>query len=472
LREASQVRDALTHRRDELSHRLAAQHSFSFFPHAGTGPDAAQRLQIARQQAEIDDTLAFWMASFPLLTRLRTQEIGAASVDAKLREIKANIVATRQQLDRGRLDPMTLDTVRARLTGRLGPRATAVVAAEDRSRARWAIVGAVAQTVAAVGILFLPGGVFIDAAIGVAIAGEAIANAAEIGRAANTGLHVDDGLMSQAQASGARLAAVLSVVFAVVGAAAAGFRVVRVGLALRALGRSMPELSMAQRGAVSRAIADDPALMSSFTNVAAGDTAVSARVAAAVQRAGGNRTALRAALQDIARIAAIPRRVPAGADLYEPLRRIADGSDIERIATRTGMSRAEVEVAKRNLMLDEHILVDASGALYRGRFDPFEEIARVWGRAARGEGLSEADAAFLRRLVRHEHAEGAILSGSARTLEQAFLRGELQGQLVTFLRSKGWNQARIEHMLASEPQPITPYRYAHIVSALSGAPNP
>jgi hypothetical protein len=96
-------------------------------------------------------------------------------------------------------------------------------------------------------------------------------------------------------------------------AAAAGFRVVRVGLALRALGRSMPELSMAQRGAVSRAIADDPALMSSFTNVAAGDTAVSARVAAAVQQAGGSRTALRAALQDIARIAAIPRRVPAGA---------------------------------------------------------------------------------------------------------------------------------------------------------------
>jgi hypothetical protein len=408
-----------------------------------------------------------------LLTRFQTQDIGAAPVEATLREIKANIVSTRPRLTRGRLDPMTLHPVRARLAGRLGRRATEVVEAEDQSRARWATAGAVAATAAMIGIMFLPGGIFLDAAIGVAIAGHAIADAVVLGRAANTGLHVDDGLVSQSQAQGARFTAVLATVFAVVGAAAAGFRVLRVGLALRAMGRSMPELALAERGAVVRALADDPALLASFTRMAPGDAAISARVAAAVRHAAGDVRTLRSSLQDISRIAAIPRRVPAGPDLYEPLRRITDGSDIERIATQTGLSRAEIEAAKRNLMLDEHIMVDnVTGALYRGRFEPFSNIARLWGRAARGETLSQAERRFLRRLVRHEHAEGALLSSSGRTLEQAFLRGELEGRLRTFLQSLGWNQARINRMLAVEPMPITPYRYAHLVSALSGAPNP
>ncbi len=175
-------------------------------------------------------------------------------------------------------------------------------------------------------------------------------------------------------------------------------------------------------------------------------------------------------LADVARIAAIPRRVPTGADLYEPLRRIADGSDIERIATQAGLPRAEVEAAKRNLMFDEHILVDdATGALYRGRFTPDEEIARVWSRAARGEAV---DRGFLQRLIRHEQAEGALLGSTGRQLENAFLRGGLEVQFRRFLQSRGWNQARIEGLLAVEPRPMTPYRYAHLVAALSGAPNP
>jgi hypothetical protein len=473
LREASLVRDALVQRRDELSRRLVAQHSFTFgLPHAGTGPDVAQQLNIVRQRGDVEETLAFWLSAFPLLTRLQTQEIAATTVEATLREIKANIVSTRQELNRGRLDPMTLGVVRERANDRLGLRAKAAVQAEDRSRARWAIVGGVATTAATIGLLFLPGGIFIDAAIGVAIAGHAIANAAELGRAANTGLHVDDGLVSQAQAQEARFAAVLATVFAVVGVAAAGFRVLRVGLALRGLSRSMPELALAERGAVARAIADDPALLSTFTKTASGDTAISARVTAAVQQAAGDVPALRMALQDIARIAAIPRRVLTGPDLYEPLRMITDGSDIERIATQTGLSKAEVEAAKRNLMFDEHILVDnTTGALYRGRFEPFKDIAEVWGRAARDEA-TQAERQFLRRLVRHEQAEGAILSTSRQTLEQAFLRGGLEGRLRTFLQSKGFNQAKIEQLIAVEPKPITPYRYAHLVAALSGAPNP
>src|SRR5262249_53348234 len=158
-------------------------------------------------------------------------------------------------------DPMTLDNVRARLAGQLGPRATGVIAEEDRSRRRWAIAGAAAMMIAGIAIAFLPGGVFLDAAIGVAIAGHAIVNAVEVGKAANTGLHVDDGLVSQAQAAGARFAAVLAVVFAAVGAAAAGFRVLRTALVLQRFGGSMPELAMAQRAVVARAIANDPALV-------------------------------------------------------------------------------------------------------------------------------------------------------------------------------------------------------------------
>ena len=124
----------------------------------------------------------------------------------------------------------------------------------------------------------------IDAAIGVPIVGAAIANATELGHATNTGLHVDDGLVSQSQAHVARFAAVLAVVFAVVGVAAAGFRVLRVGLALRGLGRSMPESALAERGAVAQAIADDPTLLSVFTRMAVGDAAISARVGAAVRQ--------------------------------------------------------------------------------------------------------------------------------------------------------------------------------------------
>ena len=420
----------------------------------------------------MDNALAVWLAAFPLLTRLQTSDIAAASVEAKLREIKSNIVTTRQQLDQGRIDPMTLDTVRARIAGKLGPRATAVVEAEDRARGHRAIAGGIALAAGSVALLFLPGGVFIDAAIGTAIAAQSIATALEVGRAANTGLHVDDGLVSQAQAQSELFAAVLATVFAVVGAAAAGFRVLRVGLALRGLGRSLPDLALAERAAVARAIADDPALISAFSKVAPEDAAIGQRVAAAVRAARGDVRALRTALGDVARIAAIPRRVPAGPDLYEPLRRIADGSDIERIAAQTGLPRAEVEAAKRNLMLDEHILVDDTGGLYRGRFTPYEDVARLWARAARGEALADADRSFMQRLVKHEFAEGRILGSDGRTLEEAFLRGELEGKLRTFLQSRGWKATKIDGMLKNTPMPITPYQYAHIVAAVSGAPNP
>jgi hypothetical protein len=474
LREASLVRDVLVKRKDELSKQLVAQHSFRPGPPiAGTGPNIYQQMRIHTDLAEIDNALAFWLYVFPLLTRFQTREISEIPVETKLREIKSNIVSTREDLNRNRLDPMKLDMVRARLSGNLGPRATERVAAEDRSRSRWAIAGAGAATVATIAILFLPGGIFIDAVIGISIAGTAFSEAAQLRRGADTGMHVDDGLVSQSQAQGARFAAVLATVLAVLGGAAAGFRILRLGLALRGLGRSMPELALAERGAVARAIADDPTLLSTFTQMAPGDTTVSTRVAMAVQQAAGDVRALRSALGDIARIAAIPRRVLTGPDLYEPLRQITDGSDISRIATQTGLSRAEVELCKRNLMFNEHILVDdVTGIMYRGRFTPFSEVATIWGRAARGEVLKGSDLQFLRKLVRHERFEGALLNANGRTLEQAFLHGNLEGLLRTFLRSKGKNKAMIDDLISKEPKPITPYRYAHIVAHYSGAPNP
>ena len=329
------------------------------------------------------------------------------------------------------------------MAGQFGPKATAVIAAEDKSRSRWAIVGAVATLAASIAILFLPGGVFIDAAIGLAIAGNAIQHAIEVGHEANTSMHVDDGLVSQSQAASARLGAVLVTVFAVIGVAVAGFRVVRVGLALRNLSQSMPELTLAQRAATARAIAGDRALVTAFAKVAPGaNAAVTARVAGALEQAGDDVGALRSALKDVAAYAAIPRRVSASADAYESLRRTPNGSDIQRIAVQTGLTRAEVEAAKRHLMFDEHILVDnQTGALYRGKFEPFEEISNVWSKAARGDSLSSAEKEFMKKLVRHEEAEGALLSAaSGRQLEQAFFRGELEGRLRTFLHGIGWDE--------------------------------
>lgn len=256
LREASIVRDQMIRRRDELSQRLVAQHSFTFgLPHAGTGPDTFQQLTIQKARAQVDQALEFWVHdAFPLLSRFQTNEINPASIDAKLQEIKANIVGVRRELDQGRVDPMTLDVPRARIAPSLGQRTTAVVAAEDKSRSNWSLFMSVAMTAGTIGILFLPGGAFIDAAIGIAIAGSEITRAQELGHEADTALHVDDGLVSQAQVKAAQFAAALTTALAIVGAVGAGFRVLRIGLALRTLNELMPDLAQAERGLIARAI--------------------------------------------------------------------------------------------------------------------------------------------------------------------------------------------------------------------------
>ena len=269
--------------------------------------------------------LAFWMGAFPFLSRFATNEIAVETVEAKLREIKANIVAMRLTMNRGRVDPMEFDAVRARIAGQLGSRTQAVIAAEDKSRSRWNLAKAVGMTAAMIALAFLPGGFFIDTAIGIAIAANTWDRAAMLGRAANTGQHVDDGLVSQSAAKQAQFAAVLSTVLALMGTAATGLKVLRFGRALVGVRQSLPELALAEQGAIARAIADDPKLVSTFSNLASGDVAISTRVVTAVRQAGGSTAALRTSLQDVATIAAIPRKAATGADLYSLLRAITDG---------------------------------------------------------------------------------------------------------------------------------------------------
>jgi hypothetical protein len=473
LREASQVRDQLEARRTELRHSLVQAHSFTFGVAGNFGNlDAAQRLRTSGELASVEDAIAGWNAAFPLLTRLRTDQINVARVEETLRTLKANIVATRPRLapGRGGLDPMELQTTRARVAGRLGPRTTGVVEAEDRSRQRWALAGGIAQTVGLIALAFLPGGLFIDAAIGVAMAAQSWEEARVVGQAANTGLHVDDGLMTQAQADAARWHAILATVFAAVGVAAAGFRVLRLGQAVLGVRRVLPELELAQQARLARALADNPGLMRALTGPgAAGDAFILSRLRSAARELG-DPAALRRALEVTGALARIPRRVVTN-DAYAPIRAITDGSDVTAIARVTGLSRQEVAAARQHLMFDEHILVDANGGLFRGRFEAFDTDARLWLNVTQGRAVAASDVAYLRRLIRHEVVEAGALAGQRRLLEQAFVRGELEGMLRQFLRQHMSAEA-VERILAQEIRPIQPFRYAHYVAHFTGGPNP
>ena len=472
LREASQVRDRLEARRADLQHSLVQAQSFTFgIAGTFTNMDPARRLRTTMELRSVDDAIAGWNAAFPLLTRLATAEINSARVEQTLQTIKANIVATRPRLAPNGLDPMELEGTRALVARTLGPRASAVVEAEDRSRRRRQIIGGIAGTAAMIAILFLPGGVFIDAAIGVAIAAMSWEEARIIGQAANTGLHVDDGLMTQAQANAARWHAILATVFAALGAAGAAFRVLRVAKAFLNVRRALPELEFAQHAQLARALSRDEALLRTLTGPAARDDAfILTRLRAAAREVGRDPAALRRSLETTGVLARLPRRI-AESDAYSPIRAITDGSDIEAVARVTGLTRQEVEAAKRHFMLDEHILVDEAGQAYRGRFVADAEDGRLWLSAARGRRLAPGDIARLRRLIVHEAGEARVLAGQLRTLEDAFVRRELEGMLRRFL-ARHLSPAQVEVIMRQETRPIMPFRYAHYVAHFTGAPNP
>ena len=292
LREASQVRDALEQitartkaellpQREELNHRLVQSQGFTF-GFAGTfiNQDSFQRMRTLQQIGQIDQQIAskeevvtFWKNAFPLLTRLKTEEINPASIMLALNVIKANIISTRSQLERavfgrGSLDLMDLSPIREKVNTRLGARAGNVIAAEDKSRARWSIAGSVALLAGSIALLFIPGGVFIDAAIGVALAAKSIDDAIITGRAANTGLNVDDGLMSQAQADSAKFQAIIGTIFAAIGTLGAGFKVLRVARVFSRLGSVAPELSAASKINLARLIVSNPELIKQLRTVA------------------------------------------------------------------------------------------------------------------------------------------------------------------------------------------------------------
>lgn len=270
LKEASIVRDALEQRKNEIDRRLTlSQQQF----HLGlpkrqlmAGLSGPRRLRELQLQAQHQRTLNFWYGAFPLLSRLQTNQINSQSVLATLQSIKASIVATREGLvgrpgRRPTLDPWALQGVRGRLQNRLGAKTRQIVEAEDTSRRRWAWFGAIAGTAAGIALLFLPGGIFIDAAIGIAIAAKSWQEAKEFGHAANTGLHVDAGLMTKAQAEGAQYGAILSTIFAAVGAAASGLRILRSTRNFLRVSRTLPQLSVANRMQLARMFAREPEVL-------------------------------------------------------------------------------------------------------------------------------------------------------------------------------------------------------------------
>jgi hypothetical protein len=304
LKEAAIVRDRLLVRKHEVDQQLSISQQA---PNIGlpkrqtmAGLDMPQRLRKLQEQSELNEAVELWEAAFPLLTRLPTDAINAVGVEAMLKEIKSNIVSTRSRLLKGDLDPWTLQAIRGATDPKLGTRARAAVAAEDKSRAHWQWFEAGASIVGGIALLFLPGGIFLDAAIGVAIGASAWDDATLAGRAANTGLHVDDGLMTQGQAAGARFSAVLATIGAVVGVAFAGFRVLRVGRAFATLGRALPELELVGRARLARLLAAEPTLLDQLIRIAQREQHVLPAVREALKEFASDTFRLRQAIQAIA----------------------------------------------------------------------------------------------------------------------------------------------------------------------------
>jgi hypothetical protein len=266
LVEASMVRDRLETRKSEIERRLVQWNSPA--PHiAGQiiNMNPYRRLNIHRQLGAVQQAIDFWYAAFPLLSRFKTSEITPGHIASTLTKIKTNIGETRENLElavsgKGPLDLMRLDNIRARVNEKVGRKVTESVQEQESSWLNW--VKAILGVGALVGIMFLPGGMFIAAAIGVAIAAKDITDAIAIGKAANSGLHVDEGLMSQMAASEAEAWAVLSTILAAIGAAAAGFRVIRVARMFRVVRKIVPNLPLSQQMQVARVVAANPQLIS------------------------------------------------------------------------------------------------------------------------------------------------------------------------------------------------------------------
>ena len=176
------------------------------------------------------------------------------------------------------------------------------------------------------------------------------------GRAANTGLHVDDGLMTQGQAAAARFAAILATIAAVLGVAFATLRVLRVGRAFAALGRAMPELELATRARLARLLADEPELVAQLARAAGREQAVLPAVREAVKEFASDSFRLRQAVQAIADGYKGPARLAwmhgLNPDALAAVRR-ATPAELEEIAElmRGARNRADAEEILRQLVI-------------------------------------------------------------------------------------------------------------------------
>lgn len=263
-----------------------------------------QRDQLTRHRSDLQHAVEFWEQSFPLLKRLKTDELYPGKISATLREIKQNIDVSRKSLETGRLDVWDLDPIRQAIDSGLGPKTRKAIGAEETSRKHSSWLKTAVMTLGMVALAFIPGGAFLDFAIGLAMAADSWDDAEMIGKAANSGIDPEEGLMSQAQASGARFAAILSTILAAAGPLASGFRALRSARAFAALSDAFPELATGERAALARALAGKPAVVKALA-AGAGDEVMLTRLRLALAEAAGNPKALATALTEAGEFGAL-----------------------------------------------------------------------------------------------------------------------------------------------------------------------
>jgi hypothetical protein len=212
-----------------------------------------------------NEAIAGWNDAFPLLKRLRTPQINPEKVESTLATIKSNIVATRRSLKDLRLDPWDLQNVRGNVESKFGPKTKGIIEGEEKSRQRLNVASTGAMVGGGIALMFLPGGIFLDAIIGLAIAGEAWERANQIEQVSEAALDIDKGLMTRAQADVARWEAIFATITGVLGAASAGFRLLRVGRAFLRLSKHLPELGALEKITLSRHLASHPELIKALS---------------------------------------------------------------------------------------------------------------------------------------------------------------------------------------------------------------
>lgn len=321
LKEASIIRDQLqaaVAQADEDVQRydksFVAQQGFTFgLPKLEVNLDPYRQIRMAQEKAlaverrnQRQQVLEMWIVSFPLLSRLTTNQISPGRVEATLQEIKSNIIEVRGYIDRNKMDPWDFSVVREQLASGLGPKAKAIVGDEDTSKKHWGWAKMIGGAIVGIGLLFVPGGAFIDMAIGVSMAVDAWDEAEKIGHAANTGLHVDEGLMSQGQAQMAKIMAVVSTVLGAAGVAASSFRILRIGSRFLQASKALPELAAAERMALARALASEPGVLETLAEHA-GDDLVMGRMRTALRELAENPKALGKALEGLSEFTKLRR---------------------------------------------------------------------------------------------------------------------------------------------------------------------